>query len=92
MFRAFSGPFSLHQPHPCLTRARHQSQAAAGGHVAIVERLIHCEDIDIEAIDAAGQSALEVVNQILSDDFADLEEYKSNLERIREKLSPVSPI
>ena len=62
---------------------------AAGGHVEVVLLLINDEDVDRDATDGAGRSALEVVQHILNDDVGGHQDYKTNLEEIRALLSQV---
>ena len=51
--------------------------------------LIEDADVDNDATDGAGRSALEVVQHILSEDVGGHKDYKTNLEKIRALLSQV---
>ena len=61
--------------------------ACAGGHVKVVKTLIRRKDVDRDALDGAGRTALVVVQDILSDDVGGNSIFKTNLEDIRSLLA-----
>ena len=61
--------------------------ACAGGHVKTVKTLIRRKDVDRDALDGAGRTALVVVQDILSDDVGGNDAFKANLEEIRSLLA-----
>ena len=56
----------------------------------MVKLLMGDKDVDHDAMDGAGRSALEVVQHILGDDVGGSQDFKDNLEEIRTLLSQVS--
>ena len=63
--------------------------ACAGGHVKVVKTLIRRKDVDRDAVDGAGRTALVVVQDILSDDVGGNDVFKANLEEVRRLLAQV---
>ena len=64
--------------------------ACAGGRVKVVQTLIRRKDVDRDALDGAGRTALVVVQDILSDDVGGNDAFKANLEEVRRLLAQVS--
>ena len=61
--------------------------ACAGGHVNVVKTLIRRKDVDRDALDGAGRTALVVVQDILSDDVGGNASFKANLQEVRSLLA-----
>jgi len=74
------GPGTLLHCHPLHL-------ACAGGHVNVVKTLIARKDVDRNALDGAGRTALVVLQNILSDDVGGNDEFKANLEEVRALLA-----
>ena len=66
--------------------------AAAGGQVDVVRLLIARKDVDRDATDGAGRTALQVVQHILADDVGGEAELKTNLEEVRSLLAQVADL
>ena len=63
--------------------------AAAGGHVDVVRLLIARAEVDRDATDDTGRTALQVVQHILADDVGGEAVLKTNLEEVRKLLAQV---
>ena len=63
--------------------------AAAGGHVGVVKLLIARAEVDRDATDDTGRTALQVVQHILADDVGGEAALKTNLEEVLKFLAQV---